>query len=430
MKQTNSNTEITLEIDALSHGPYGIGRMAGKAIMIPGTVPGDRIDARLSQSRERYATADLLRVIDSSPLRQTPRCVYAGDCGGCSWQHIRYDAQLKAKQENVANALRRIGRLTDFEMPPIIASDDEYHYRRRIRLQCNQRKEVGFFRAFSNDIVEVHSCVIANETVNDVIPSLRRWAKQTVTTVDNLEIVSGDEPDERVLVGQCAGKFVESDAAACDTLLAPHGPVNGIILRGSNWRQAWGQTDITVYPEDGLRLKIAGDVFTQVNRQGNRRMLRELHAAGEFNDTDVVLELYSGAGNFTLSIAKRAGAVVAVEGSRTSVDNGQRSAQLNDVKNVEWVCSSVPAAVAQIRRRRQTFSKIVLDPPRNGAKGIERDLASLNAATIVYVSCDPATLARDLAALVGHGYKLHRVQAIDLFPHTFHVEAVAQLRRC
>src|SRR4029453_6305694 len=132
MRQTNSKTEITLEIDALSHGPYGIGRMAGKAIMIPGAVPGDRIAARLNQSRERYATADLVRLIDSSPLRQTPRCIYVGDCGGCSWQHIRYDAQLKAKQQNVANALRRIGKLSDFEMAPIIASDDEYHYRRRI----------------------------------------------------------------------------------------------------------------------------------------------------------------------------------------------------------------------------------------------------------------------------------------------------------
>jgi 23S rRNA (uracil1939-C5)-methyltransferase len=429
MTQTNSKTEVTLDIDALTYGPYGIGRMAGKAVMIPNTVPGDRIAARLNQSRERYATADLLQLIEASPLRQRPPCVYAGECGGCSWQHIRYDAQLKAKQENVKAALRRIGKLSDFEMPPIIATENNYHYRGRIRLQCNGVKEVGFFRAFSNDIVEVHSCVIADDRLNEIIAPLRSYVKQTASTFDSLEIVIGDEPNERVLVGHVAGRFVESDAGLCQSLVAPNGPVEGIILRGINWRRTWGQTEITVFPEDGLRLKIAGDVFTQVNRQGNRRLLRELQAAAAFNETDLVLELYSGAGNLTLPIAKRVRTVFAVEGSKVAVESGERSAILNDVKNIEWLCSPVPAAVAQIRRRRQSFSKVVLDPPRSGAKGIEGDLASLGAAAIVYVSCNPTTLARDLAALVGYGYELRKVQAIDLFPHTFHVETIAQLLR-
>jgi len=142
-----------------------------------------------------------------------------------------------------------------------------------------------------------------------------------------------------------------------------------------------------------------------------------------------VLELYSGAGNFTLAIAKQTREVVAVEGHRQSIDSGKRSAQFNGIANIRWTCAQVPAAVEQLTKQRERFSKIVLDPPRAGAKGIERNLASLGAAKILYVSCNPATLARDLSALARHGYKLTFVQPIDLFPHTFHVETLAVMTR-
>jgi 23S rRNA (uracil1939-C5)-methyltransferase len=142
-----------------------------------------------------------------------------------------------------------------------------------------------------------------------------------------------------------------------------------------------------------------------------------------------VLELYSGAGNFTHSIAKRVGDIVAVEGYRPAVESGQHSAQAIGITHIHWICSPVPAALAQLKKHRQRFSKIVLDPPRSGAKGIDRDLAALGAEKILYISCNPTTLARDLAALTKQGYSLGTVQPVDLFPHTFHVEAIATLVR-
>jgi 23S rRNA (uracil1939-C5)-methyltransferase len=193
--------------------------------------------------------------------------------------------------------------------------------------------------------------------------------------------------------------------------------------------QEWGHTAVSIRSDDGFCLKVEGDVFTQVNAEGNRNLLRELLAAGSFEKSDQLLELYSGAGNFTLSLAKRAQKVVAVESYRQSVDSGKRSAQLNGIANIRWVCAHVPAAVERIAKQRERFSKIILDPPRSGAKGIERNLASLGAEKILYVSCNPATLARDLSALTRHGYKLTSVQPIDLFPHTFHVETLAVMIR-
>jgi 23S rRNA (uracil1939-C5)-methyltransferase len=180
-----------------------------------------------------------------------------------------------------------------------------------------------------------------------------------------------------------------------------------------------------VRTEDGVCLKIDGDVFTQINSEGNRRLLNEILSAGQFGAEDRVLELYCGAGNFTLSMAKRSREVVAVEASRASIENGKRSAQLNGIENIRWITADVPPAVKRLKQRGERFTKIVLDPPRPGAPGIQADLAALGAEKIFYVSCDPTTLARDLSAFSKNGYKLKWVQPVDLFPHTFHVETLA-----
>ena len=318
---------------------------------------------------------------------------------------------------------------TSFELRPIIASPREYHYRRRIRLQCDKTKRIGFFRAFSHDLVEIDGCLIADGTLNKVIYPLRTWINELDTPVEHVEIVTGDDTNEVVAAGKIADEFIPQDDSACERLLNQANGINGLILYGANWRKEWGHTAISIRSDDGVCLKVKGDVFTQINAEGNRKLLSELLAAGGFEKNDELLELYAGSGNFTLSIAKQAREVVAVESYRHSVDSGKRSAQLNGIANIRWICAHVPAAVERIAKQRERFSKIILDPPRAGAKGIERSLASLGAEKILYVSCNPATLARDLSALSRHGYKLTLVQPIDLFPHTFHVESLAVMIR-
>ena len=277
--------------------------------------------------------------------------------------------------------------------------------------------------------MEVDGCLIADDPLNKVIYPLRTWINELDTPIEHVEIVTGDDPNEVVAAGKIAGEFIPRDDSACERLIDQASGINGLILYGNNWRKEWGHTAVSIHSDDGICLKVKGDVFTQVNAEGNRTLLRELLAAGGFDKNDQVLELYSGAGNFTLSIAKRREKVVAVESYRQSVDSGKRSAQFNGIANIRWVCAHVPAAVKRLAKQRERFSKIILDPPRAGAKGIERNLASLGAEKILYVSCNPATLARDLSALTRHGYKLTFVQPIDLFPHTFHVETLAVMIR-
>jgi 23S rRNA (uracil1939-C5)-methyltransferase len=427
MDQTNAKNDITLEIESLSYGPYGVGRVDGRVLMIPATVPGDKLTARVVTTKGNYAIGEIVGLIEPSRERQAAPCPYAGECGGCPWQQVQYKAQLQAKQKSVEDTLRRIGRLDQFELRPIIPCSDQFHYRRRVRLQVDEMKRLGFYHAASHRVVEIGSCLIAAPQADRCIEALRNWLQQIQTPLECIEVVTGDEPDETVIVANSPADFILNDESACTELLRRQPYIRGLIVSGRNWRKTWGQTRVSLNPEAEIRLVVEADVFTQINPEGNRKVLRELLAAGEFAASDRVLELYCGAGNFTLSLARRIKEVVAVEGDRRSVDSGKLSAQLNRLDNVRWINAHVPAALERLIRWRERFTKIVLDPPRAGAKGIDRQLASFGAAKIVYVSCNPATLARDASALTKHGYKLSVVQPIDLFPHTFHVEVIATL---
>ena len=429
MPHNDTQDPVTLQIDRLSYGPYGIGRHLGKAVMIPHTAPGDQLEARIVESKQRYAMGETARLISPSALRQTPPCPYFTACGGCSWQHVRYEAQLRAKQDSVADALRRIGKLTDFELRPIVPASTEYNYRRRIRLQVGTNNTLGFFGTASHQLVEIRSCLIADERVNKAIDLLHHSIRRLRTAIEYVEIVAGDEAAKVVAVIGAVAPFAPEDESICEDLTRETETIRGLIFTGDHWRRTWGQTAITIALGAGLRLSVDADVFTQVNAAGNREMLQALLGAAQFDRSDRVLELYCGSGNFTLPIAQQAREVIAVEGDKTALRCGKLSAQKNNLTNVRWTCAAVPKAVADFRRRREEFTKIVLDPPRAGAKDIAASLPDLNASRIVYISCNPATLARDLAELAKGGYRLQMIQPFDFFPQTFHVETLAVTER-
>ena len=429
MPQHDIHDAVTLDIDRLSYGPYGIGRHSGKAVMIPHTAPGDQIAARIVESKQRYAVGEVTRLISPSPLRQTPPCPYFAACGGCSWQHVRYEAQLRAKQDSVADALRRIGKFTDFELRPIVPAASEYNYRRRIRLQVAADNVLGFFGTASHQLVEIRSCLIADQRLNKAIDLLRHWVRRLRTAIEYVEIVAGDETAEVVAVIGAVAPFAPDDESMCEDLTRETETIRGLILTGETWRRTWGQTAITIALGAELRLTVDADVFTQVNAAGNRQMLQALLVAAQFDRSDRVLELYCGAGNFTLPIAQQAREIIAIEADKAALRLGKLSAQKNNLTNVRWICAAVPKAVAELRRRREKFTKIVLDPPRAGAKEIAASLPDLNASRIVYISCNPTTLARDLAQLAKRSYRLQMIQPFDFFPQTFHVETLAVMER-
>ncbi len=428
MTETKSITnEVRLKIDSLSYGPYGIGRDQGRVILVPQTAPGDEGGVKIVEEKKNYAVGKLTRLVKSSTVRRTPPCPHFGSCGGCPWQHIEYWAQLVAKEKSITDALRRIGKLDRYEMFPILPSPQEYRYRRRIRLHTDEQNRLGFHRAFSHDLVEIDSCLIADPRADQSLSAAREWIRQLGTEVRYLQIVVGDLGKKAILVGRADGDFRAEDNSVCTELLENHGEIGGLILSGSGWRHSWGQEKTLLRLDSGSWAEVDGDLFMQVNREANHRLVDLVLRWGEFNQQDRLLELFCGGGNLTLPMARLSHEVVAVEWNRRSIKSGERSGQLNQVENIQWLCSDVSRAVYRMAKRKNRFSKIILNPPRTGAKGLEHDLASLQAQKIFYISCDPATLARDLSALTKNGYRLTRIQPIDLFPHTFHVETLAEL---
>lgn len=424
-----TETDAIIKIDSLSYGPYGVGRRDRQAILTPLTAPGDEAKVRIVEQRGNYAIAQMTELLKPSPLRQTPPCPYFGDCGGCPWQHLEYSAQLAAKQKNVVDALRRIGKLEGFELRPIVRSQQEYHYRGRIRLQVDGKKRVGFYRAFSHRLIEIDSCLITEHDADRHLRHAREWVGELRTPIRQIEIIRGDNSGEIVFVGKGEGDFYPDDEAVSSSFLKRHRQISGLVLLGRGWRRAWGREKISVRSQSGIKMELDAEIFTQVNRPANNLLVQELLSWGEFHRQDRILELYSGAGNFTLPLARRSREILAVEGNPRAVENGEMNSRSNGLKNIRWICSPAPSAVRRLAENGEKFSKIILNPPRSGAKGIESDLVSLGAGKILYVSCDPTTLARDLAALGQKGYKLGRVQPVDLFPHTFHVETLAEMTR-
>ena len=417
----------TLTIDSLTHGPWGLGRTNGKVVLVPMTAPGDQVAAEVVEEHKRYSVARAVSLLQPSPARRAAPCPYVADCGGCPWQHVSHDAQLRAKQQNVVDALARVGGLRDFELLPIVAASAEFHYRRRITLHVGNGRKLGFHRAFSRELVEIAGCLIADPDADRAIGLAAQWVRRLETPVSSVEILSADRPDEVILSAVTRHPLRGADARACKENL--RGPVAGIVLAGPGWRRQWGDTGLSFVVDGDLTLRHDADAFAQINPEGNRKLVDELLSWDVFGERDSVLELYAGAGNLTLPMARRVRRVTAVEAGWRLVRNGKRNARDNRVDNIRWLRQDAGRALDELIREGRRFTTVVLNPPRAGAKEVAPKLAALGARRILYVSCNPATLARDLREVTAQGFTLRRVRPVDLFPQTFHVEALAELIR-
>lgn len=424
-----SQQTVRVTIDRLSYGPAGVGRVDGRVLFVPGTVPGDTVEVLIEEEKKNYARGRVATLVAPSLHRRTPPCPYVTQCGGCPWQHLTYEEQLRAKEAAVRDQLQRIGGIADPPVLPILAAPAEWHYRHRIRLRVDNNARLGFSPAQSHDIVEIASCLIAGEANALQLQVAREWVAALQTRVSQVEIVAqarrGDD-DTFVLLAEAEEMFRSSDDAACTQLLRTHPLLSGLLLTGPGWRRNWG--DLTVTYELGvedLSLQVRRGTFTQVNPAGNRQLIAALLQLGAFHDKQRVIELYCGMGNFSLPIARRVASLIGIESVHDAVADARENATHAQITNVEFLQSSVYEGVQQLLRRGTACDVLVLDPPRTGAAEVIEELPRFAAPTIAYVSCDPTTLARDVRRLQQNGYRLQVAQPLDLFPQTYHVETIA-----
>lgn len=416
------NDLLTCTIDTLSYGIFGVARTEQGVVMVAGTVPGDVVRARVVAVRRGYREAELVEVVARSPDRRVPPCRYLPECGGCPWQHVDYPAQLHAKEAILRGALRHAG-FDQPELRPIVPSA-EWAYRHRVTLRVDGEQRLGFYRHRSHRLVEIETCLIADDTVNAHLATAREWLRGTSTTVRRLEIATA-APGVVVFVGNAEGRF-RHDGEFHERFLRRQPAVQGIILFGRGWRRTFGEPRVALDIAPGIVIETEGG-FTQVNPEGNRRLVQTVLEMAAPHPDDRLLDLYCGAGNLTLPLARTVGEATGVEVDSQSLDDARRNADRLGLANCRFIQQDAAAAAKGLVAGGERFSLVVLDPPRSGAADVLVHLPSLRPERLLYVSCNPATLARDLERLTAFGFRLGGVQPIDLFPETHHLESVALL---
>ena len=423
---------LELEIETLTLGGRGLGRHDGKAVFVPFTAPGDQVRCRITRSHVQYAEAELCTLLQASPLRRTPPCPVAGSCGGCQWQHLPYVEQARWKEQLFHEQLLRAGVASGEALLPIAAAPDEWAYRNRLQFKCRQTQTgfvAGFYRNASHYVTDTSRCLLAMPAIHEVYTLLRRELPKAPCpeAIPQIDISCSDDRQVAVLLHV----LPEARSAARGWLpaMAGEGGFAAAIQSGRKHsiETVAGDAGLTtVVDQPPLSLRIGAGGFAQVNPVQNRRLVEAVVAAAELTGRERVLDLYCGVGNFTLPLARRAGSVVGVESFAPAITDAIANAAHHGIDNACFHAG--PAEGAALRHG--AFDLVLLDPPRAGAYPVMRDLLVLRPRRILYVSCDPSTLVRDLKALVHNGYQVSSARPFDFFPQTWHIESLTVLDRC
>jgi len=375
------------------------------------------VRARVRARARRYLRAELVDVVRAGAVRTAPPCPAFGRCGGCQWQHVDLAAQRAAKTQVVVEQLARVGGIPDAPVRPILAADG-LAYRTRITLVAEARR-LGYHRRGSHVLEEVDACPIATPALAAHLDAAREWMARLPAVVERMTIA--EAPGGVAFVAMLGRAPASGDVATTDAFLHAHASVRGVVLRGGGRRTTLGDVTVHAPVEDDLVLEAPADAFTQINPAANRLVVASALDLGAFSTGARVLDLYCGIGNFALPLARRGVAVRGVERDAVAVAAARANAARLGVA-ARFDVADVARALGDADG---ALDGVVLDPPRGGAAAALAPLAALRPRRIVYVSCDPATLARDAARLVAGGWRLVVAQPVDVFPQTFHVETVA-----
>jgi 23S rRNA (uracil1939-C5)-methyltransferase len=457
---------LSLTIDDLAFGGEGVGRADGYVVFVPGGVPGDRLRVRLEQARSRFGRGAIEAVEAPSPHRVEAPCPYFGRCGGCRLQHVDYAAQLAFKSKQVADALERLGGLSGFELRPILGAADTYGYRNKMEFTVARGNKlplpsgkrvgvrgdlvVGLHEADRYDsVLDVERCLLQSDGMNALLDEARRFFVEHGLTAYEQD---GGEGLLRFLMlreGRRTGEVMANVVTAAPAVselaplaqrLAARVPQTSSVVMNVNPKKAsvavgveehlLGGRDHIRESIGGLTFQVSANSFFQTNTVQAERLFELVLDSTWLTGGETVIDLYSGTGAISLLLARRCRWVYGVEITQAAVDDAALNAAANAISNCTFLTGEVRFVLPSLIAKGVTAEVVVADPPRAGfhPKALHA-LLTLAPARIVYVSCNPSTLARDAGELVRGGYRLQWVQPVDMFPHTPHIEAVARLER-
>ena len=445
------NDIIDLYIEDITNEGSGVGRFDGQAVFVPYTAPGDKIKARIVKVAPRYCFGIIAEVNAPSACRSDDSCTAFGKCGSCSLRHISYDEELRIKNGWVMENMRRIGKLeppvTDALPSPMV---DRYRNKAVYPIKSIDGKPViGFFAKRSHRVVTCDDCLLHPEFFGDICSAVQQWLeKYNLSVYDevshsglirSLFIRHAEATGEVMVVVIANGAAVPSQQQLIDTVTKACPKVCSVMLNvncqktnvllGRESKLLWGKDNITD-TLCGLNFSISPRSFYQVNRQGAQRLYGVAADFAELKEGETLLDLYCGTGTIGLSMAHKAGQLIGVEIVAEAVENAKQNALQNGVENARFICGDASGAAAMLEKEGLRPDVIVIDPPRKGSTPeLIETIVKMAPDRVVMVSCDSATAARDAGIFDSMGYKLQKLQAVDMFPRTNHIECVLKLCR-
>ena len=447
MEKLHQNQIYTGTVEGYSSEGLGIVRLDGAVVFVPQAIRGEEIDLRITKVMKTAAAGEIVKIHNLSPERTKPECPYFGKCGGCDFQHMSYTEELWAKRQRVQDALTRLGG-TDLQVEEILGAKDPTHYRNKSQYPVGADGAIGFFRARSHQVVPIDRCLIQSEGSDRTAKAVGNWMKRyRVSAYDETTgkglvrhiYVRVNRKGESLCCVIANGKQLprEPELAAYVRAAAP-GTVGvvlntntkkGNVILGEKYRTLWGQ-DFLMDTLCGLQFKLSVPSFYQVNRDQAEVLYGKALEFAALTGEETVLDLYCGTGTITLCLAKQAKKAIGAEIVPPAIEDAKENAARNNIENAEFFCGDAADIAAKLEREGLRPDVITVDPPRKGlAPEVIASVAGMGPKRVVYVSCDPATLGRDVKIFDGFGYKAVRAAAVDMFPGTRHVETVVLLSR-
>jgi 23S rRNA (uracil1939-C5)-methyltransferase len=406
----SSSASLEVDLTAFAYGGDAFGRLPdGKAVFVPFGLPGERVRVRLADEKPRYARGELLEVLEPSPERISPRCVHFTTCGGCHYQHMPYDVQLEAKRHILREQLERIGKFSSPPVQPAVPSPRPWNYRNHVQFHLTSQGNLGYHQANSKGVFPIRECHLPEPAINTTWPQLEF---ETIPGLERIGLRLGIDDDLQLILESEDLQAPELSVEELSISVVHLSPAGSLVLAGS---------DHVFIEVLGRPFYVSAGSFFQVNTLMAEAMVKHLLENLPISEQATVLDIYCGVGLFSAFLAERSARVIGIESSPQACDDF--SVNLDEYDNVELYEAPAEDALPAIKTRPDI---LLVDPPRSGIDLRALDgILAMRAPFLAYISCDPATLARDGRRLAQGGYRLKSVTPFDLFPQTYHIESIS-----
>jgi 23S rRNA (uracil1939-C5)-methyltransferase len=412
--EINKGSEIKTNIEKLVYGGDGFTHIGSRACFVENAVPGDEIIAEIKNIKKQYLNASIKKILKRSTKRIAPPCPYHMNCGGCQWQHIDYNYQLYWKQEILNESLERIGNLSNIKINKILPSPKQFNYRTRTIMQLNGKKTPpGYFMRNSHKIIPIKSCMLLEEPINTALLNLSEKIQRIAESQEIKDV-------EFLYLKHSHEVIISFNSSSYRKRIKP-------LIYDCDKKKIIEKTDLVEQIKD-LNFFRSQRRFYQINSQQNINMIKLVSQFFAELDNPDILDLYCGCGNFSLFLAENGAKISGIDFDAKVIQEAVKNTKANNIKNCSFKAYDLSKRNANIYKSRH--NGVLLNPPRTGAtKNVLEHILSINPEVIVYVSCNPATLSRDLKILSEKNYRISEIQPLDMFPQTYHIETIVKLTK-